>query len=103
MGKQACQADRVDPAEQGEMREVSMGSCKRHSAFDPLDLEIIDLAFVAAWAQLIAHKPNRDSEKDEALREALRKRIFVLAGRSERVDFDMLCETAVTSMTEYWV
>jgi len=29
-----------------------MGSCKRPQAFGPLDLEIIDRVYEAAWAQL---------------------------------------------------
>jgi hypothetical protein len=40
-----------------------MGSFKPEG-FDPLDLEIIDRVYEAAWAQLEAREPFRDREKD---------------------------------------
>ena len=39
-----------------------MGSFKRHRAFDPLDLEIIDRVYEAAWAQLEAREIDRDTD-----------------------------------------
>ena len=41
-----------------------MGSCKRPQAFGPLDLEIIDRVYEAAWAQLEAQAPFRDRDKE---------------------------------------
>ena len=51
-----------------------MGSFKPHT-FDPLELEILDLVYQAAWAQLIARDPNRNVSKDGRRQSALRKRI----------------------------
>ena len=33
---------------------VPLASAERHHVFTPLDLEIIDLVYEAAWAQIIA-------------------------------------------------
>ena len=53
----------------------------------PLDLEIIDRVYEAAWAQLEAREPFRDRAKDGERGEALRQRIFAVAS-SGKVDFD---------------
>jgi hypothetical protein len=74
----------------------------KHHFFDPLDLEIIDRVYEAAWAQLEAREPARDRAADEERQVALRKRVFELAG-SHRVDFDDLYEQVVTSMPEPWI
>jgi hypothetical protein len=37
-----------------------MGSFKRPHAFDPLDMEIIDLVYEVAWEQISAREPVRD-------------------------------------------
>jgi hypothetical protein len=42
-----------------------MGSFKRPHAFDPLDLEIIELFDEVAWEQISAHEPSRDTTQDE--------------------------------------
>lgn len=75
-----------------------MGSFK-HPFFDPLDLEIIARVYEAAWAQLEAREPFSGSELDEERQEALRKRVFELAG-SHRVEFDDLYEKLITRMPE---
>ena len=62
-----------------------MGSFN-HSAFDPLDLEIIDLVYEVAWEQISAREPSRDMAQDEEWQALLRKRVFDLAG-SGGVDF----------------
>ncbi len=49
-----------------------MGSFTRPQMFDPLDLEIIDRVYEAAWAHIIASVPDRDQEKDAIRQEALR-------------------------------
>jgi hypothetical protein len=72
---------------------------ERSRAFDPLDLEIIDRVYEAAWAQIEARDPGRDRQKDRELEEALRKRIFALAD-SGHVDFDGLCDKVLASMPE---
>jgi hypothetical protein len=67
-----------------------MSSFKQTRVFGPLELEIIDLVYEAAWAQLEAREPLRDREKDGERQDALRKGIFAVAG-TDRVDFDTLC------------
>jgi hypothetical protein len=74
-----------------------MGSFKHPRVFDPLDLEIIDRVYEAAWAQVEARDPKRDTTKDDDRQEALRKLVFACAG-SGRVDFDRLCETVIASL-----
>ena len=64
--------------------------------FDPLDLEIIDRVYEAAWAQIEAREPSRDKQKDGE-REALRKWIFAVVG-SGHVDFDDLCDKVLASI-----
>ena len=77
-----------------------MGSFKPHT-FDPLELEILDLVYQAAWAQLIARDPNRNLSKDGRRQSALRKRIFACAGVGS-VDFDDLCDKVLLSMPQSW-
>jgi len=57
-----------------------MGSFKHPHAFDPLDLEIIDRVYEAAWAQVEARDPSRDRQKDGERQDALKKSVFALAG-----------------------
>ena len=40
-----------------------MGSYKHTRVFDPLELEIIDRVYEAAWAQLEAREPFRDERR----------------------------------------
>jgi hypothetical protein len=68
-----------------------MGSFKRHRAFDPLDLEIIDRVYEAAWAQIEAREIDRDTEHDPGRQQRLRERIFAVAGIGP-VEFDALYE-----------
>jgi hypothetical protein len=62
--------------------------------FDPLDLEIIDRVYEAAWAQLEARSRSTDSERDEELKVALRKRVMFCASAGQ-FDFDTLYERVV--------
>jgi hypothetical protein len=57
--------------------EVAMSSFTR--VFGPLDLEIIDRVYEAAWARLEAQEPFRDREEDGERREELRKLVFAFA------------------------
>ena len=54
-----------------------MGSIKRSHAFDPLDLEIIDLVYEVAWGQISARRPSNDASEDEERRATLRKRVLL--------------------------
>ena len=81
------------------MREVAIGSFKYPHAFDPLDLEIIDRVYEAAWAQVEAPDPSRDRQKDGERQKALKKLVFALAA-SGPVDFDSLLDTVLASVPE---
>lgn len=72
-----------------------MGSSKSR-AFDPLDLEVIDLVYEVAWEQVSAHQPPRDAEEVEQRRASLRKQVFALAGSG--VDFDTLLDRVLASL-----
>jgi hypothetical protein len=74
-----------------------MGSFKHPRVFDPLDLEIIDRVYEAAWAQIEARDPKRDTSKDCDRQKVLRKLVFACAC-SGRVDFDRLCESVIASL-----
>ena len=62
--------------------------------FDPLDLEIIDRVYDAALAQLEARSLSHDGDRDEDLKEALRKRVMICASIGQ-FDFDTLYERVV--------
>ncbi len=74
-----------------------MGSFKRPHAFDPLDLEIIDLVYEVAWEQVAARDPTRNVTEDPELQALLRKRVFALAGKGG-VDFDALLDRVLASL-----
>jgi hypothetical protein len=74
-----------------------MGSYKQ---YDPLDLEILDRVYEAAWARIEATEPHRDLAHDAEHQEALRHWIFTLAG-SHPVDFDTLMEKVGTVPTSW--
>jgi hypothetical protein len=76
-----------------------MVSFKHPLAFDPLDLEIIDHVFEAAWAQVEASRPFRNSDTDAERREALRKYVMDCA-TEDKIDFDALYERVVAHMPE---
>jgi hypothetical protein len=76
--------------------EAAKVSLKRPRAFDPLDLEIIDRVYEAAWAQIEAREPHRDTERDGERQQVLRKHIFAVAGMGS-VDFDALYERVLAT------
>ena len=76
-----------------------MGSFKRPHAFDPLDMEIIDLVYEVAWEQVSAREPSHNSAEDEERQASLRKRVFALAG-SGGVDFDTLLDRVLASLPQ---
>ena len=77
--------------------EAAMGSFNRSHAFDPLDLEIIDLGYEVASEQVCACEPASDSSEDEERQDFLRKRVFALAGDGG-VDFDILLDRVLASL-----
>ena len=70
-------------------------------SFKPLDLEILDRVYEAAWAALEARDPFRDTDKDGERQESLRKLVFDNTGTG-RVDFDTLCDRVLANMPENW-
>jgi hypothetical protein len=71
------------------------------NAFDPLDLEIIDCVFEAAWAQIEAREPFRDRDKDESRRSNLRKQVLAAAHLGS-FDFDIPYDRVLEAMPEHW-
>jgi hypothetical protein len=84
-----------------------MGSFRGPRFFDPLDLEIIDRVYESVWAQLEARDPFRDRTQDDQRREALRKHVFDMAHShivgTHPVNFDLLHDLMMASMSEPWV
>jgi hypothetical protein len=78
-------------------KEATMGSFNRSRAFDPLDLEIIDRVYEAAWAQIEARQIDRDTEGDPERQRKLRERIFAVA-EIGTVDFDALYERVIDAL-----
>ena len=76
-----------------------MGSFKRPHAFDPLDMEIIDLVYEVAWEQISARKPSHDTAEDEKRQASLRKQVFALAGNGG-VDFDTLLDRVLANLPQ---
>ena len=78
-----------------------MRSLTRPRVFDPLDLQIIDLVYEAAWTQLEARDPFRDIAKDPKRQEARRK-VFAVATPGE-IEFDSLLDKVLDISQEAWV
>ena len=69
--------------------------------FDPLDLEIMDRVYDAAWAHAQAREPSRNAASDGARQKALRRKIFG-AARIEgpgHLDFDTLAEVVLAPIS----
>lgn len=79
-----------------------MGAYKRPRVFSPLDLEIMDLVYETAWAQIISRARLRDVNTDSERKEVLRKKIFA-AARPGAVDFDTLLDKVLWMSQEMWV
>ena len=78
-----------------------MSSLRRNRVFDPVDLEIIERVYEAAWAEVEADI-FRDTSKDDERKTALREWAFVLAG-THPVDFDTLSEKLATIIPKPWI
>jgi hypothetical protein len=80
-------------------REVQMGSFKHPRVFHPLDLEVIDLVYEAAWAKIEALDPFRDRERDEDLAKVLRKLVMDQTRTgTERIEFDTLYDKVLANL-----
>ena len=86
------------------MEATMMGSFKSNRVFDPLDLEIIDRVYEAAWAQIEARETIIDEQRNRERQEGLRKLVFALASTTLRVgnhvDFDNLCEAVLENIAK---
>ena len=78
--------------------EAAMGFLNLGHIFKPLDLEIIDRVYEAAWAHIEARDLYRDTQKAGAREAALRKTVFTVAGTGP-VDFDTLCDKVLAGLT----
>jgi hypothetical protein len=75
-----------------------MDSLNPRHIFNPLDLEILDCVYEAAWAHIEARDLYRDRESDSAREDALRKTVFIVADTGP-VDFDTVCDKVLASLT----
>ena len=83
----------------GSLKRRPTGSQRQHSAFDSNELEIIDRVYHAAWAKILSRHPEQDIDKASQRQTALRKRLFILAGRGP-VEFDTLRDRVLVTMPE---
>jgi hypothetical protein len=74
-----------------------MDSANSSHGFDPLDLEILDRVYQAAWAHIEARDLYCGPKPDGSREAALRKAVFSLADRHP-VDFDALCDKVMASL-----
>jgi hypothetical protein len=77
-----------------------MGSYKHPRIFLPLDLQIVDMVYEAAWAHIVNNDPFRDTMRDGERKEALREKVIALAQGS--VDFDTLLNAVLRNISEPW-
>jgi hypothetical protein len=75
-----------------------MGSYKHPRIFLPLDLQIVDMVYDAAWAHIVNNDPFRDTTHDGERKEALREKVIALAQGS--VDFDTLLNAVLRNISE---
>ena len=79
-----------------------MGSFKHPRAFQPIDLDILDRVYEAAWAALEASDPFRDRAQDGKRGETLRK-LVINSADIGKVDFDTLCDRVIANMPQNWI
>jgi hypothetical protein len=77
-----------------------MGSYKHPRIFLPLDLQIVDMVYDAAWAHIVNNDPFRDTTRDGERKEALRKKVIALA--QDSADFDTLLKAVMSNIAEPW-
>jgi hypothetical protein len=78
-----------------------MDSFKEPRVFDPFDLDILERAYEAAWAEIVSRDPDRDVTKDEERRTSLRKRVFATV-HCGATDPKAICDKVLASMPEFW-
>jgi hypothetical protein len=78
-----------------------MGSFKNPRVFNPLDLEVMERVYEAAWAKIEALEPFRDRQEDDQRKDALRKLVMDNTD-THKVDFDALYERVVKALPEKW-
>ena len=78
-----------------------MGYSRRNRRFNPLDLEIINRAYEAAWAR-VETDICRDTAKDVERKTVLRHWAFVLAD-THPVNFDALSTQLKSMIPKPWI
>jgi hypothetical protein len=79
-----------------------MGSIKQSGVSDPLDLEIIEQAYEAAWTAIALREPFRDTGQDNERKVFLRKRTLAVM-RSGVTDPAALADKVLASMPGLWI
>ena len=79
--------------------ETVMESVNPRHIFNPLDLEILDRVYEAAWAHIKARDLYRRPDNDGAREDALRKTVLIVADTGP-VDFDTVCAKVLASLTK---
>lgn len=72
------------------------GPCK--SAFDPLDLEVLEQVYESLWDAVRANDPFRNLRMDEDLQASIRRALFAYAAVKGTADPDALKEAVLSSM-----
>jgi hypothetical protein len=71
----------------------------RRSAFNAATLTLLDEIYESTWAIIQARYPLRDLNKDPGLRHLLRKKLFILAEKSDLNDLDGLQQTLLEAFS----
>jgi hypothetical protein len=78
-----------------------MGSFKHPRVFLPLDLQVIEMVYDAAWTMIASRDPFRDPSFDKDRKIALRRMVFALA-QQVPVDYDNHLNKVLNAMPEIW-
>jgi hypothetical protein len=79
-----------------------MVNFNRPRVFSPHELEIIERAYAAAWTEIAAQNPDRDTSKDEELKFGLRKRLLSTAKKGLS-DPDGLRDKVLRGLPKHWL
>jgi hypothetical protein len=74
----------------------------RSRVLDPLDLEIIEQAYEAAWAEIALREPFRDTAQDNVRKVFLRKRTLAMM-RKGASDPTALAHKVLASLPGLWI
>jgi hypothetical protein len=77
-----------------------MGSYKHPRIYLPLDLQVVDMVYDAAWVHIVNNDPFRDTTRDGERKDALREKVIALAQGA--ADFDTLLNAVLRNISEPW-